>query len=105
MDNKDNNSVYAFVVDQNGFISHSVIIDDLENIPENTVIEMFPTNLVLIKPKWNGSTWIEGETEEEKAERESQQLLESLKPTPVEIADAELEIKMITMLSDLGVVQ
>ena len=59
----------------------------------------------LYRPKWIDDEWIEGETEEEKAERESQQLIESLKPSPSEIADAELEIKMLTMLTDLGVIQ
>lgn len=59
----------------------------------------------LFKHRWNGAEWVEGETAEERAERESQQLLESLKPSPEEIADAELEIKIVTMLTELEVIQ
>jgi len=57
------------------------------------------------KPKWTGAEWVEGETEEEKAEREEKQLIESLKPSPQEIANAELEIKILTTLTELGVIQ
>ncbi|WP_025116245.1 hypothetical protein [Lysinibacillus fusiformis] len=59
----------------------------------------------LFKPKWNGVQWVEGESEKEKSEREAQQLLESLKPSPSEIADAELEIKIATMPTELEVIQ
>lgn len=94
---------YIYLIDDNGFIIGANLLFSGRNIPHNAVI--IPTPSDIIKPKWNGGEWIEGETAEERAERESQQLLESLKPSPEEIANAELEIKMLTMLTDLGVIQ
>ncbi len=96
---------YAFVLDGKGFIVGAELVYEGESCDFAYTTESFPTGVVLIKPKWNGVEWIEGETEEEKAERESQQLLESLKPTPEELANAELEIKLLTMLTELEVIQ
>jgi len=91
---------YAFIVDENGFILKATI--NPEN-HENVVTDLNITDFD--KPKWNGTEWVEGLTEEERAEREEQQLLESLKPSPSQIADAELEIKILTTLAELGVKQ
>lgn len=100
----ENTLKFVYVIDAHGFIITSRFVD--------TAVRDFESNEIpqtilppVHKPKWNGSEWVEGESEEEKAERESQQLLESLKPSPVELADAELEIKLLTMLTELGVVQ
>lgn len=101
--------VKAFEVDNDGFLVdfYIVTIDENNKIvdegKENFILVDMPNNLH--KPKWNGETWVEGETESEKLEREVLQSLESLKPSPSEIADAELEIKMLTMLTELGVIQ
>lgn len=97
--------MYAYEIDTEGYIVNNYLIGGDVQIPEDCITEQLPQPLHFYKPKWNGEEWIEGETDEEKAERESQQLLESLKPSPSEIADAELEIKMLTMLKELGVVQ
>lgn len=68
------------------------------------ITESLPQPLHFYKPKWNGSEWVEGESEEEKYERESLENLNSLQPTPEEIADSELEIKMLTLLLEMGIV-
>ncbi|MGE7672991.1 hypothetical protein ACQKMV_05305 [Lysinibacillus sp. NPDC094403] len=99
----ENKVVYVFKIDENGYIIDSDLADP-QNLKEDEIADPIPLDIIH-KPKWNGTKWINGETEEEKTERESQQLLESLKPTPSEIADAELEIKMITMLREMGVIQ
>jgi len=100
----ENTLKFVYVIDAHGFIITSRVVDTTVRDFENNEIPhtMLPP---VHKHKWNGSEWVEGESEEEKVERESQQLLESLKPSPVELADAELEIKMLTILTDLGVVQ
>lgn len=107
----------VYKIDENGFLIETYLgifeenkligfLDDSGEFNvniESLVTVGYPNNL--IKEKWNGIEWIEGETEEEKAEREAKQLLESLKPSPEEIADAELEIKIATMLTELEVIQ
>ena len=98
-------SKFAFIVDKNGFVVDTTIITKEQEKEQKFVTVTFPIDPPLSKPKWDGMEWVEGETEEEKIEREAQQLLESLKPSPSEIADAELEIKMITMLKEMEVIQ
>lgn len=99
----------VYEIDEQGFLLkiHTADIDENGNIldedKQGFIVIDIPVGLW--KKKWTGSEWIEGETEEEKAEREAQQLLESLKPSPAEIANAELEIKVITMLTELEVIQ
>lgn len=77
-----------------------VIIDD----DKINFITIDPPNTIY-KPRYVGTQWVEGETEAEKSVRESNQLIESLKPSPTEISDAELEIKLITTLTELGVIR
>ncbi|POZ56445.1 hypothetical protein LYSIN_01228 [Lysinibacillus sphaericus] len=93
----------AYMVDDNGFILEVIVVDISEVIPDNVVIDNIEN--YYHTPRWDGTAWVEGETAEEKAEREAQQMLESLKPSQNEIEDAELEIKMITMLTEMGVIQ
>lgn len=93
----------AYMVDDNGFILEVIVVDISETIPNNVVIDNIEN--YYHTPRWDGTVWVEGETAEEKAEREAQQMLESLKPSQNEIEDAELEIKMITMLTEMGVIQ
>lgn len=108
-------SVYAlkkeiYEVNSEGFIINN-FMGEFDNSGElvkpvgDYVTVRLPQPLYFYKAKFDGTQWIDGETEEEKAERESQQLLESLKPSPSEIANAEIEIKILTTLTELGVIQ
>ncbi|MEK5432603.1 hypothetical protein MKY88_17180 [Lysinibacillus sp. FSL R7-0073] len=97
--------MYAYTIDTKGFIIKSYLVGGDIAVPSTAINVQLPQPLPYIRPKWDGEEWVEGETEEEKTEREERQLLESLKPSPKEIADAELEIKILTMLTDLEVVQ
>jgi len=99
---------HIYKIDDKGFVSDIEVgtFDTDGNLISHTVeyITMdYPPEYY--KPRWTGIKWVEGETKEEKDGREAQRLLESLKPSPSEIADAELEIKMITMLTEMGVIQ
>ena len=93
----------AYTVDTKGFIVDVILVDTSEEVPEMAILDKIEN--YYHKPRWNGSEWVEGESAEEKSNREAQQLLESLKPSPQELADAEIEIKMITMLTEMGVIQ
>jgi len=96
----------AYIIDDNGFVIDSYVVSSAEEyVDGNVIVVRPPIDVLFYKRKWDGSKWVEGETAEERAEREAQQLLESLKPSPEEIANAELEIKMLTMLTELGVIQ
>ena len=64
-----------------------------------------PQPLPFYRPKWDGNQWVEGATEKELAEYKEQQLLENLKPSGEEIEDADLEVKILTMLSEMEVMQ
>ncbi|MFA1738426.1 hypothetical protein [Lysinibacillus fusiformis] len=97
--------MFAYAIDSKGFIVESYLIDGDVTVPLTAITKQLPQPLPFVKPNWNGEEWVEGETEEEKTERESKQLLESLKPSPKEIADAELEIKILITLKELGVKQ
>jgi len=98
-------AIHAFKIDENGFVIDSVAITDSELSSDVYITEPYPIDNILIKPRWNGNQWVEGETEEEKSEREVKRLLESLKPSTPEITDAELEIKIVKILKELGVIQ
>lgn len=97
-----NKQVYK--IDDQGFIIDSYIVKN-DEITSDFLDVPLPQPLLFYRPKWNGSEWIEGESQSEREEHESQQLLESLKPSPTEIADAELEIKIATMLTELEVIE
>lgn len=100
---------HVYEIDEMGFLKEVYLADVdsegniLDEDKQGFITFDYPSGLW--KKKWNGDQWIEGESEEEKAEREAQQLLESLKPSSSEIADAELEIKLITILTELRVTQ
>lgn len=94
------------IIDENGYIVDSILVTcEKEGVEGNVVTVPQPDDISFYKRRWDGVQWVEGETAEEKAEREAQQMLESLKPSQNEIEDAELEIKMITMLTEMGVIQ
>lgn len=96
-----------YEIDEEGFISEiHVGYFDVDGIlishsSEFVTID-FPQEYY--KPRWIDTKWIEGETTEEKAERESILNLESIKPTYEQIEDAKLEIKSIQILQELGAV-
>lgn len=100
---------HVYEIDERGFLKEVYLADVdsegniLDEDKQGFITVDYPSGLW--KRKWDGTEWIKGETEEEKAEREAQQLLESLKPTPSQIADAEIEIKILTTLTELGVIQ
>ncbi|MED4701601.1 hypothetical protein P9436_21420 [Lysinibacillus capsici] len=101
-----------YKINEEGFLQfgEEIFVSDNATIPDGYTDISLPTDLngnqlPFYKPKLVENKWIEGETAEERADREAQQLLESLKPSPEELADAELEIKLITILSELGVIQ
>lgn len=94
---KDN---YLGKFDENGELME--IVGGFE--VEKPVIESLPNPIPYRKPKWNGTEWVEGETSEEKAEREELFALEGLKPTQQELEESEFEIKILTLLSELEMV-
>lgn len=99
----------VYEIDEQGFLLeiHTANVDENGNILDEDKQGFIGIDIPvgLWKKRWTGTEWIEGETVEERSEREEQQLLESLKPSLDEIANAELEIKMLTMLTELGVIQ
>ena len=97
--------MHAYEIDDKGFIINNYCANGDVEVPDGCITVQLPQPMPFHKPKWNGSEWVEGETEEEKIEREEKQLIESLKPSPQEIANAELEIKILTTLTELGVIQ
>lgn len=99
---------HVYKIDENGFWmeTHLAYLDENDNIidedKQGFVTVDYPSGL--IKKKWTGIEWVEGESQEEKDEREAQQLIESLKPSPSEVENADMEIKIITLLTELEVI-
>ena len=110
----------AFQVDENGFIKDSFVVslDDngfleyfldefgnqVSNDLEKIITIDLPQPCFMIKPMWNGTEWVEGETHEEKEERIALEKINALQPSPAEIEDSELEIKVITILREMEVI-
>lgn len=98
----------VYEIGKNGYLKEIY----LANVSSNgEILDKDKTHFISTDPphglyiiKWNGAEWVEGESEAELAEREAKQQLETLLPSPEEIEDAELEIKMITLLTELGVI-
>jgi hypothetical protein len=101
---------HIYQVDSGGFIEE-VFLGEFDN--EGKLIDPFgdyvttdlPQPLPFYRSKWDGSEWVEGGTEEELAKYKEQQLLENLKPSEQEITDADLEIKILTMLLEMEVIE
>lgn len=91
--------LYAFIVDVNGYIVNSTLISDIKNKNDYEIITPVPNNL--FKPRWNGNEWIEGESDEESLLREEERIANSLIPSQFELTDAELEIKILTILMEM----
>lgn len=101
----------VFEIDERGFIlnNYIVAVDEKGNILEEEMKKcIFPpesNRFEQFKPRWDGEKWVEGESDEERIIREEKQIIASINPTPEQVADADLEIKMITLLMDMGVLQ
>lgn len=96
--------MYAYKIDENGFIIDNYLIDGDTPIPNGSITVQLPQPLPFYRTRWNGEEWVEGETEEEKAEREALATLEALKPTLEQLEQADFEIKSITLLKELEVI-
>ena len=106
----------VYNVNEEGFILDNYVgeFDEEDNfvglegnlsVPEGELVtEPLPQPLFFFKPRWNGSEWEEGESEEAQSERASEDVLKALQPSPAELADAQLEIKILNLLTDLEVV-
>ncbi len=81
-------------INEDGFFIEDVVLEDEESIPEGCIEVECPQGFY--KPRWDGSMWIEGLTQEE---------IEELKNKPV--PKTELEILKETVeelvLANLGV--
>ena len=99
---------HIYQVDSNGFIEEVFLgqFDEtgelIDPIGEYVTTDL-PQPLPFYRPKWNGSKWIEGATKEELEKHKEQQLLDDLIPSVEEIKDADLEIKILTMLLEMEV--
>lgn len=97
----------VYEIDEFGFVidAHVAEVDDLNNILDYTKIKMIPVGYQgLNKPRWNGSEWTEGESEEEKELREYDNYIQSLVPSQQAIQKAQLEIEVLNIINELGVI-
>ncbi|AVK96737.1 hypothetical protein FCT18_20870 [Lysinibacillus sphaericus] len=100
----------VYQVDSDGFIEEVFLgeLDEEGNLIDpvgDYVTTNLPQPLPFYRPKWNGVQWVEGGTEEELAKHKEQQLLKNLKPSVEEIMDADLEVKILTMLLEMEVIE
>lgn len=96
----------VYEVDEEGYLLEVYVA----NVIDNKIIDDDKKDFILLEmpnglfnPRWSGKQWVEGESEEEKAEREAQLALIEMQPTAEELANAEFEIKVIKLLSELEV--
>ena len=87
---------YRKIIDENGFVIDNCIIF-INNIPQNfemkdtysSVTKRFDKEY--IKPRWDGSKWIESATEEEiQAWQEENKIIKNTQPTEQEKLNAKL---------------
>jgi hypothetical protein len=97
--------MYAYKINDNGYIINNYVVGGDTIVPEDCITVQLPQPMTFQRTKWNGNEWVEGETEEEKTERENQQLLNSLKPSIDEVKHAILEIEIITIVTEMGTAQ
>lgn len=95
----------AFLIDTNGFVTDSIVVNSEEEYVEgDTVAVQPPIGISFYKMRWNGTEWVEGETEEEKYEREAIERPNALHPSSEELDEAKTEIKILTLLSELEMI-
>lgn len=94
-----NKQVYE--IDGKGFIKE-IYVAEFDN---GHILDADKQNYISIDPphgyykaKWIGTEWVEGETAEEKAEREMIDKIQDLQPSQTELEDAKMEIKVLTLL-------
>lgn len=97
----------VYEVDEDGYllklyVAHVVDGMIIDSDKQHCIIEDYPTGL--IKQRWDGAKWVEGATDAELEEYQAQLTLDSMKPSQEEINDAELEIKMITLLMEMELI-
>ena len=73
MEESSNDKLIGYAIDDNGFIIDTVLVGGNFDYIYSDVITV-PYNSEYHRNRWDGTQWIEGETEGERAERESQQL-------------------------------
>lgn len=91
--------IQAHKIDVDGFVVEPIVIKLEQEVSKDIIKE--PMQNGLYKPKWTGTEWIEGKTEEEFLEDE---FLASLQPSPKEVAKAERELEIIELLIEMEVV-
>lgn len=96
--------MYLYEIDEKGFIINNYVKYENAFIPKDYISTQLPQPLPFYKPRWNGSKWTEGESEEEKELRRYTQYIESLKPSQQEIQKAQLEIEVLNIINELGVI-
>ncbi|WP_374964631.1 hypothetical protein [Lysinibacillus sp. RS5] len=57
--------MYAYKVDSEGYIVDSYVIGGDVSVPDECITVQLPQPLLFYRPKWNGTKWIEGATQEE----------------------------------------
>ena len=98
--------VYEIYTD--GYLKEIYVADVNE---ENEIIDEDKRHMISVpmqdglkRPKFNGNEWIEGESTEEKYEREAIERLNALQPSTGELEDAKIEIKILTLLNELEMI-
>ena len=101
---------HAYEIDYNGYYVdlHLVEVDD-----KGVAVNPDERNYILVDPpqpnnflrmKWDGRMWVEGATQQELSDREFRISLNTLAPTPEQVTESELEIKILTILIDMEVI-
>ena len=98
-------TIYA--IDKQGFMTYETVeIGYRDDVPAGYVDIPLPTDkngnqLPFWEPKWTGTEWVEGKSIEE---FEEEAMLELLSPTPKEVSEAELEIKILNTLMEVELI-
>lgn len=99
---------YCTHIDKQGYIIGGYLFTDKEIADFDGILLIGiepPSGVgIPIKAKWDGQKWIEGATQSEIDDLATEQLLVSLHPSQQELTDADLEIKMITLLMEMEVI-
>lgn len=88
--------IYVAEIDDNGFI--------VDEDKKGFLTTDLPQGYDFIRPRWYRGKWVEGATQDELDERDAERLMQALVPTPEQVADSELEIKILSLLIDMEVI-